>query len=49
MTDEADRERESRLSERTKYEELTDDVAEEQHDAATRLAEDPIVNEDRDD
>jgi hypothetical protein len=48
MTDETDRERESQLSDSTKYEQLTEEVAEEQHDAAARLAEDPIVNEDPD-
>jgi hypothetical protein len=44
MTDEQDRERESRLSDETKFEELTDEVAEEQRQKAARLANDPVVN-----
>jgi hypothetical protein len=48
MTDQQDRERESRASDENKFEEMTDDVADEQREVAQRLANDPIVNEDRD-
>jgi hypothetical protein len=48
MTDQADRERESQVTERTKFEEMTDDVAEEQREQARRLANDPIVERDPD-
>jgi hypothetical protein len=34
-----DRERESRESDTTKYEELTEEVREEQHEAAERIAQ----------
>jgi hypothetical protein len=46
MTDEQDRERESQLTDENKFVELTDEVAEEQREAAERLATDPVVNED---
>jgi hypothetical protein len=46
MTDQQDREIESRLSDETKFEQMTDEVAEEQREVARRLANDPIVNED---
>jgi hypothetical protein len=46
MTDQEDRERESRLSDENKFEELSDEVAEEQRQVAQRLATDPLVNED---
>jgi hypothetical protein len=45
MTDQQDRERESRESDVNKFEELTDETAEEQQRVAERLATDPIVNE----
>jgi hypothetical protein len=45
MTDQEDRERESRLSDETKFEEMTDEVAEEQRETAQRLATDPVVTE----
>ncbi len=45
MTDQTDRERESRLSDENKFEEMTDEVAEEQRQTAARLANDPVVNE----
>jgi hypothetical protein len=45
MTDQEDRERESRLSDENKFQEMTDEVAEEQQQVAQRLADDPIVNE----
>ena len=48
MTDQADRERESQLTERTKFEEMTDEVAEEQCETARRLANDPIVDREPD-
>jgi hypothetical protein len=49
MTDEQDRERESRQTDENKFVELTDEVAEEQQQVAERLATDPVVNEpDRD-
>ena len=48
MTDQADRERESQLTDRTKFDEMSDEVAEEQREAARRLASDPIVDEDPD-
>ena len=40
-----DRERESRESDVTKYEELTEEVREEQHEAAERIAE-PLESQD---
>jgi len=46
MTDEQDRERESQRTDENKFVELTDEVAEEQREAAQNLATDPIVNED---
>jgi hypothetical protein len=45
MTDQQDRERESRLSDENKFEEMSDEVAEEQREVAQRLATDPVVNE----
>ena len=45
MTDQQDRERESRLSDENKFQEMTDEVAEEQQRVAERLATDPVVNE----
>jgi hypothetical protein len=45
MTDQQDRERESRLSDENKFQEMTDEVAEEQQQVAQRLATDPIVSE----
>jgi hypothetical protein len=45
MTDQHDRERESRLTDENKFAELADEVAKEQHETAMRLASDPIVNE----
>jgi hypothetical protein len=45
MTDQQDRERESRESDENKFEELRDETAEEQQHVAERLATDPIVNE----
>jgi hypothetical protein len=45
MTDQEDRERESQLSDENKFEEMTDEVAEEQRATAARLANDPVVNE----
>ena len=45
MTDQEDRERESRLSDETKFEELADEVEGEQRRTARRLATDPIVTE----
>jgi hypothetical protein len=47
MTDQQDRERESRLSDENKFEEMSDEVAEEQREIARRLATDPLVDEDR--
>lgn len=46
MTDQQDRDRESRESEATKFEEMGDETAEEQRHVAERLATDPVVNED---
>ena len=43
-----DRERESRESDVTKFEELTDEVREEQKEAAERIAE-PLEPQDEDD
>jgi hypothetical protein len=48
MTDQQDRERESRLSDENKFEAMSDEVAEEQREVAQRLATDPLVNEDPD-
>jgi hypothetical protein len=45
MTDEQDRERESRLTDENKFVEMTDEVADETREAAERLATDPVVNE----
>jgi hypothetical protein len=46
VTDEQDRERESQASDRTKYEELTEEVAEEGQKTAARLARDPLTEPD---
>jgi hypothetical protein len=48
MTDQQDRERESRLSDENKFDEMSDEVAEEQRKVAQRLATDPVVNEEPD-
>ena len=49
MTDQQDRERESRATDENKFQQLTDETAEEQERVAERLATDPLVNEpDRD-
>jgi hypothetical protein len=49
MTDQQDRDRESRESDETKFEQMTDETADEQKQVAERLATDPVVNEpDRD-
>ena len=45
MTDQEDRDRESRESDETKFEQMTDETAEEQQQVAERLATDPVVNE----
>jgi hypothetical protein len=45
MTDQEDRERESRESDENKFQELSDETAEEQQRVAQHLANDPIVNE----
>jgi hypothetical protein len=45
MTDQQDRERESRETDETKFEEMTDETADEQKQVAQRLATDPVVNE----
>ena len=45
VTDEQDRERESRLTEENKFVELQEEVADETRQAAQRLATDPVVNE----
>lgn len=45
MTDEQDRERESRLTDENKFVELQEEVADETRQAAERLAADPVVNE----
>src|SRR5207249_7233782 len=45
MTDEQDRERESRLTDENKFVEMTEEVADETRQAAERLATDPVVNE----
>jgi hypothetical protein len=45
MTDEQDRERESRQTDENKFVELADQVVDEQRENAARLANDPIVNE----
>jgi len=47
MATREDRERESRESDVTKYEELTEEVREEQHEAAQRIAE-PLEPQDED-
>jgi hypothetical protein len=44
--DREDRERESQLTDDNKFEEMTDEVADEQRQMAQRLANDPLVNED---
>ncbi len=49
MTDQEDRERESQLTDRTKFEEMTDEMAEEQRETARRIANDPVVERDPDD
>ena len=46
MTDQQDRERESQLSDENKFEEMSDEVAEEQRQVAQRLASDPLVADD---
>jgi hypothetical protein len=43
--DREDRERESQLTDENKFEEMSDEVAEEQRQTAQRLATDPLVNE----
>jgi hypothetical protein len=43
-----DRERESRESDRTKYEELVERETQERHDAAERLREDPLPEPEED-
>jgi hypothetical protein len=45
VTDEQDRERESRSTDENKFVELADEVADETRQAVERLATDPIVNE----
>ena len=45
VTDEQDRERESRNTDENKFVELADEVADETRKAAERLATDPVVNE----
>jgi hypothetical protein len=45
MTDEQDRERESRVTDENKFVELQEEVADETRQAAERLANDPVVNE----
>jgi hypothetical protein len=45
MTDEQDRERESRATDENKFVELAEEAAEETRKAAERLASDPVVNE----
>jgi len=45
VTDEQDRERESRLTDENKFVELQEEVADETRRAAERLATDPVVNE----
>jgi hypothetical protein len=45
VTDEQDREQESRSTDENKFVELADEVADETRQAAERLATDPIVNE----
>jgi hypothetical protein len=45
VTDEQDRERESRSTDENKFVELADEVADETRQAAERLPTDPIVNE----
>ena len=47
--DREDRERESQVTDENKFEEMSDEVAEEQRQVAQRLANDPLVNEDRSD
>jgi hypothetical protein len=44
--DQEDRERESQLTNENKFEEMSDEVADEQRDVAQRLATDPLVNDD---
>jgi len=45
VTDEQDRERESRSTDENKFVELADEVADETRQAAERLATDTVVNE----
>jgi hypothetical protein len=45
VTDERDRERESRLTDENKFVELQEEIADETRQAAERLATDPVVNE----
>jgi hypothetical protein len=45
MTDEQDRERESRLADENKFVELQEEVADQTRQAAERLASDPVVND----
>jgi hypothetical protein len=47
--DREDRERESQLSDENKFEEMTDEVAEEQRQVVQRLANDPLVSDDSSD
>jgi hypothetical protein len=46
--DQEDRERESQLSDENKFEEMSDEVADEQREVAQRLATDPLVSDDGD-
>ena len=43
--DREDRERESQLTDENKFEEMSDEVADEQRGVAQRLATDPLVND----
>jgi hypothetical protein len=45
MTDQQDREQESRITDENKFVELADEASEQTKQAADRLASDPIVNE----
>jgi hypothetical protein len=48
MTDQEDRERESRETDQTKFDEGVDEEAERRRVLAERLANDPIVNDEPD-
>jgi hypothetical protein len=48
MTDQQDRELESQRSDENKFEEMSDEVADEQREVARRLADDPLVSDDSD-